>query len=60
VNKKNPVMDSDHAPTIDEIRNYIGGAAGKRWHELNQYNLGLESIIEMLHLKNGKKQIIRH
>jgi len=37
MNKNDPVMDSSHTPTLDEIGNYISGAAEKRWHELNQY-----------------------
>ena len=37
MNKTDPVMDSGYTPTLDEIGNYIGGAAGNRWHELNQY-----------------------
>ena len=56
VNKNDPVMDSDHAPTIDEIGNYISGPAGMRWHELNRHNVVLESVIEMLHLKMAKSR----
>ena len=37
MNNNDPVMDSDHMPTLDEIGNYIDGAAEKRWLELNQH-----------------------
>ncbi len=37
MNNYDPVMDRGHMPTLDEIGNYIGGAAEKRWIELNQY-----------------------
>ena len=33
----NLVMDNSHMPSLDEIGNYIGGAAEKRWLELNQH-----------------------
>jgi hypothetical protein len=37
MNNNDPIMDSGHMPTLDEIGNYIGGAAEKRWLELNQH-----------------------